>query len=656
MPPIPPHDETSPTGTYRATDAPEGVGADGRSAPFDPFVPPVDEAPAPESSSPRADFAVATPGIMSRLAASRAVRLPVAVIGATAFLLAILLLSTRVQRAQTAPDAPAPEELALVAFAPDDPYTFRGLDIHPDRMFASFFGGAFLSDADQDSAVATAHRDFRYRMEMYRRAYGIDDNFTISVYDDRTGERLESAALSDLRAAYNLTGRADWDEIDRRRRDEGTRLRTKWLALGIPRERLTVRWGRANQTMEARTRDEPFLSYELQLARRLGLSLLATEIGTVETFNQDHLVSSAGARSRYQLMPDIMSMFDVAQYTLPLASGGTIEVREERHPLLAMEPSMMLLRAYANSVGHELPGISAYHTGPGNIFILYQAYIRAHAASPPVNGHVSDAYMWGVTDGFERVDAQSSFGPESRAYVMKAYGALRATENEIVDPDESYLAERVRVRREATVSLARLLDLLGPANLDWATEDQHPSLYARFRALNPHIMLPSAPTADSTEVPVAGDVRLMSTADGKPVRLFLPTGASDYLRRAGYDFFTDVTAFDERTFAVEASEITRTDRAYEDLVEDIGRFGFTAANRSRLDAISSQLQALAVADPGSRYRETQAGIARIHQSVWRTRGFRDLASTVETFLSYLPARRRAAGGAGVAALDSTVVR
>ena len=116
------------------------------------------------------------------------------------------------------------------------------------------------------------------------------------------------------------------------------------------------------------------------------------------------------------------------------------------------------------------------------------------------------------------------------------------------------------------------------------------------------------------------DVRLTATADGKPVRLFLPTGASDYLRRAGYDFFTDVTAFDERTFAVDRSEITRTDRAYEDLVEDIGRFGFTAANRSRLDAIASQLQALAAADPGNRYRETQANIARIHQSVWRTRG------------------------------------
>jgi len=647
--PLPTRDESPNEGTYRSTD-PVRMGV-----PFDPYMVPTGEAPAETSTppTPAEELAASTPGVMARLAATRAVRIPAAIIGGSMILIMIVVLSTRVQQAQTAPEAPAaPEELALVAFESDDPYTFRGLDIHPDRMFAEFFGGAFIADPAADSLARHAHRDFRYRMEMYRRAYGIDDNFTISVYDDRTGERLESSVMSDLRAAYNLTGRADWDGVDARRRDEGRRLRTKWLALGIPQPALTVRWGRANQTHEARERDVPFLSYELQLARRLGLSLLATEIGTVETFNQDHLVSSAGARSRYQLMPDIMAMFDVAQYTIPVAGGGAVEVREERHPLLAMEPSMMLVRAYSNSVGHELPGVSAYHTGPGNIFILYQAYIRAHAANPPVNGHVSDAYMWGVTDGFERVDAVSSFGPESRAYVMKAYGALRATEDEVVDPAGTFRAERVSLRPEATMSLSRLLQLLVPADLDW--HGRRGGLYGRFRAINPHIALPSAPAADSSEVPAGGDVRLTSSSEGKPVRFFLPTGAADYLRRAGYDIFADVTRFDERTFAVGPNEITRTDRAYQDLVEDIGRFGFTAANRSRLDAISAQLQTLAAAHPDSRYRETQAHIARVHQSVWRTRAFRDLSSTVETFLSYLPSRRSAAAAAGVA-LDSVRV-
>src|SRR5690606_28302477 len=143
-------------------------------------------------------------------------------------------------------------------------------------------------------------------------------------------------------------------------------------------------------------------------------------------------------------------------------------VREELHPLLSMEPSMMLVRAYSNAVGHELPGISAYHTGPGNIFILYQSYIRAHAADPPTDGHVSDAYMWGVTDGFEAVDARSSLGPESRAYVLKAYGALRATEDELVDPAETFRGERVQLRPAAATTLARLLETLAAApRLNW---------------------------------------------------------------------------------------------------------------------------------------------------------------------------------------------
>src|SRR5690606_40860238 len=171
----------------------------------------------------------------------------------------------------------------------------------------------------------------------------------------------------------------------------------------------------------------------------------------------DDLVSSVGARSRFQMMPDILSMFNVERYTVPTVAGNAVEVAEEHHPLLAMEPSLMLVRAYSNAVGHELPGISAYHTGPGNIFHLYQAYFRAHAADPPVDGHVSDAYMWGVTDGFERVDAQSSFGPESRAYVMKAYGALRATEGKTIDPAERFRGDLVQLAAGRSTTLDRLL-------------------------------------------------------------------------------------------------------------------------------------------------------------------------------------------------------
>ena len=48
------------------------------------------------------------------------------------------------------------------------------------------FGGAFLQAAGADSS--TGDRDFRYRLDMYRKAYGIDDNFTIRVMDERSGE------------------------------------------------------------------------------------------------------------------------------------------------------------------------------------------------------------------------------------------------------------------------------------------------------------------------------------------------------------------------------------------------------------------------------------------------------------------------------------
>jgi hypothetical protein len=341
-------------------------------------------------------------------------------------------------------------------------------------------------------------------------------------------------------------------------------------------------------------------------------------------------------------MPDIMHLFDVEQYSIPTAAGATVSVREELHPLLAMEPSMMLVRAYSNAVGHELPGVSAYHTGPGNIFHLYQAYIRAHAARPPLDGHVSDAYMWGVTDGFERVDAQSSFGPESRAYVMKAYGALRATEGKTIDPARSFRGILVQLAPGRTITLDRMLTALGGAErLDWQVPPGTPraaslSLYERFRLLNPHMALPAG---SGDGVPAGGNLRLSDVAGSTPVRFFLPTGADEVLRRVGLDVIGEVFPFDEETYLVRPQDVTATDRAYAQLVEDTGRFGFSMANKARLDRLVAQLQALAQQYPDSRYRQTQAKIARIHQNVWGTRAYRDLAGTVETFMTIVPQRR-----------------
>ena len=470
---------------------------------------------------------------------------------------------------------------------------------------------------------------------MYRKAYGVDDNFSVRVLDERTGRTLEVSQLRAEKDKFDGTGQASWDEVNRQRRTLTRELREKWQAYGIPREAIVIRWGYANQTFEARDRDERYITYEVNLARRLGMSVLATEIGTVETFNQDALVSSAGARSRYQMMPDILGMFDVESYSLPTTSGRSVDVREERHPLLAMEPSLMLVRAYANSVGHELPGISAYHTGPGNIFKLYREYLRANPGLVQAERkHVSDAYMWGVTDGFERVDAVSSFGPHSRAYVLKAYGSLRATEDRLIDPSRSIHAERVRIRPGASATLSQILTALEPhgRRLNWGPIEGE-TMYAKFRDLNPHIDLPSA---SGDGVPSTGDLRLSASAGNDPVRFFLPEGATAVLRRVGIDVIGEVETFDETTFLLDPEEVTATDEAYARLVRDVGQFGFTRSAVSRLDQIHDQLQTLAAQNPDSRYRQTQAKIARIHRSVWRTSAFRDLVATAETLLSVDP--------------------
>ncbi|HEX8385667.1 MAG TPA: hypothetical protein VF576_05765 [Rubricoccaceae bacterium] len=533
-------------------------------------------------------------------------------------------------QASSAPQPVLVDSTAVEAPEPGEAYTFADLDIHPDRLFGTYFAGAFTG-ADADAGVGA---DFRWRLDMYRKAYGVDDNFTIRVLDDRTGQTLQTVTLQAARDRFRGGGQAEWDAVNRERTATTTGLRNKWLAYGIPEDKLVIRWGYRDQTMEARDRDARYVHYEVNLARRLGLSVLATEIGTVETFNQDALVSSAGARSRYQMMPDVLRRFNVEQYTLSTASGATVQVKEELHPLLAMEPSLMFVRAYANAVGHELPGISAYHTGPGNLFALYREYLRAFPGLTRAQGkHVSDAYMWGVTDGFARVDAVSSFGTQSRVYVLKAYGALRATETLVIDPEETARGELVRLRPGATATLDQLLTALAPhtERIDWGPA-RGASMYEKFRDLNPHLNLPLGLSG----VPAGGNVRFTSRAGAVPVRFFLPVGSTDVLRRVGLDVVGSTQTFDQSTYLVPESERTATDREYAALVEDTGRFGFTRANKARLDAIVLRLHSLAQQNPESRYRQTQAEIAGIHRGVWRTRGFDDLVATTETLFSTDP--------------------
>lgn len=530
------------------------------------------------------------------------------------------------------PPARTARELPLV------PYTLRDLELHPDRAYETYFSGAFFTDASRPAGtLASAHEDFRMQLEIYRVRAGVDDNFSIRVYDNRTWRTLEVFTLVEERRRYEEVGSANWDRIDALRRTAHRQLLSKWVARGIPRDAVAMRWGRLDQILEAREREAHIIEYEIRYARHLGMSLLPTEIGTVETFNQDWLISTAGARGRYQMMPDILDLFELRSYSLS-ATAGQVSVREEQHPLMALLGSFQLVRGYSNSVGHEIPGVSAYHTGPGNIFIVYQTFLRARAGNPEVrNASVIDAYMWGVTSGFDRVRQQSSFGPASRGYVLSTYGAIRAVDEMEIDPSRTLHTERVQLNAGSQIRLSSLLELLEPHGnrLNWGAGIDDANLYERFRRLNPHMALPRSGSPDNLAVPDAGNILLVADVNRNPVRFFLPHGATDVIDRIRPSLLNSAMTmpFDDNTFADPAvtGEKTQADYAYDQLVSDISRFGFSTSNRNRLERLYNQFVELAAENP-TPYRTAQLRIIIIHRRVWGTRGFRDLAGTVDNVI------------------------
>ncbi|MFB6273906.1 MAG: hypothetical protein ABEL51_13530 [Salinibacter sp.] len=429
------------------------------------------------------------------------------------------------------------------------------LAAHPSSKLAPYFTpSASVASASNASVL----RQFHDLLRQYVLQQTQDDNFTIRVIDRRSNEVLELFELTTLRAKYRRGTSLDWETVDERRSEAMKRLVDKYEARGVPLEDIIVRWGRANQVQAAHKRDRPYQTYERRLAQYLGLSLLATEIGTVETFNQDHLVSAAGARSRYQMLPWIMRKSGVTEYSLPTQSGSRVRVREEWHPLLVLEPAFLLLRGYVNAVGHEIPGLSAYHTGPGNIFKLYRQYYTAGPLLP--SSTVADAYAWAVTEGYDTVSHESSFGGDSRGYVPALYGALVARDDQRADPSPPLRAVRVQLKPGTSLSLRALLAPLDSPirTFDWGpAADTVASTYGRFRALNPHFDLPAASDGD---IPEGGNVRLISSVEGRAVQFFLPLGAPEVLRAAGIEALDSTATFryDGSTYAPPtSSQITR---------------------------------------------------------------------------------------------------
>ncbi len=516
---------------------------------------------------------------------------------------------------------PTPRAPALDAF------TFEKSAFHPDRVFQPYFGLP-LDELPNSKAAARLIPPFRDLLDLYVQRQREDDNFTIRVYDERDGRVLELFALEKERRHYEQTGLADWRTVDKLRREETGRLVKKYEQRGIPKDVIRAKWGRANQVREARVREAPFIEYEIRLARFLDLSLLVTEIGTVETFNNDRLISSVGARGRYQMMPYVLRQYDINHYKLLTAYGKKVEVVEEWHPLLTMEPAFRLLRAYVNAVGHEVPGLSAYHTGPGNLFKIFQLFLTEQADLLTTETSVMDAYLWALTDGYDLISNQTSFKSYSRGYVASGYGSLRAVEAEPIDTTATFLAERVQLKPDRAVYLSDLLRTLAEseAMLYWGPQTASLSLYERFRRLNQHIDLPPSPEGG---VPREGDVRLVAQAGDATVRFFLPLNASAVLALRGLDLIDEQATFrfDHNTYRrPDTFETTQADREYAELIKHIENLGFSEVNRNKLDRLAQQFEALAARDP-SHYRLTQLDIIRQHQRLWRFAGWVKLAAT-----------------------------
>ncbi len=502
----------------------------------------------------------------------------------------------------------------------------KDLEIHPDQLHVDY-----LSPSATGSLVPLDVADaFDSLAEMYRNRQAVDDNFTVRAYNIDTGEVLGVYTLESERKTFGETGEVSWRQIDRKRRTLTREVVESLVEAGVPQGSITVRWGRKNQILEARQRENRYIEYEVQLARYYGLSLLATEIGTVETFNDDRLVSRVGARSRYQMMPAMLRARSIHHYRLRTRGGTEMRVNEEWNPMLTMESAFIVAKAYANAVGHEIPGISAYHTGPYNIFKLYREFLTAEGDNFDSRTNVVAGYLWGLTHGYEAISSRSTFKTYSRGYLPSLYGALRATESIPIDTTQTMLAELVSLKEGESMFLSQLLEKLDGADerLLWRVPEDL-SLYDRFREMNPHFDIPPGPTNGS--VPEAGDVYLISSAakGGERVRFFLPLGALAELRHhnvSEIDFDSAIT-FNHITFAPPAEPVTVWDRLYADLVEDVRRFGFTYENRARLSQIVDKIESLKD-QSASPYRHALYEVARLHERVWASNHFDKLAKVV----------------------------
>jgi hypothetical protein len=537
----------------------------------------------------------------------------------------------------------------------DGTFTFANLTGHPDEALDPYFAGAIAGAEEDSTSRATLIRAFRDLVDQYVKRYGEDDNFSMRVTSG--GEQdtlLEIFTFEEEREKYVEAGKPvdyNWGRINRMRRTKTRDIVDKWVARGIPEDPIRVKWGMADITRAARKRDESFIEYEVRLARFFGKSLLMTEIGTKETFNQDELKSSVGARSRYQLMPSLLNSYGINRYRLSASAGNTVLVAEEHHPLITMEPAFKHATASINAMGHEIPGISAYHTGVNNIYneVLVKFLKNGQEYVFP-DLTTAEAYIWGVTLGFPIVSRNSSFGDFSRTYVPGAYAALKAAEETVIDTSQTMLADRMSLAEGQSISLSELLTTISEnsGGLHWNTPDSL-TLYQRFRQMNKHFHLPAGPSVQSDSatagaavpvgVPERGNVEITATAQGKPVRFFLPPGGRAVLKNNGHAGLIDegsVFQFNHDTYPDPTRGMrTKYDRQYDELVSEIRNFGFTEKNRQQLKDLSETFEQLAASEP-THYRRAMADIINKHLRFWQYPGWENVQQSVQAVLGRAP--------------------
>ncbi len=523
----------------------------------------------------------------------------------------------------------------IVELAPaSNDLVLRNADIHPSKVYERYLSN---QSRTPDARSAKIARDFQELISLYETRQGVDDNFTLRIIDNRTGGLIQVVSLDSARAEFNRGGESDWNQIDIQRRARTSQI-VRELAKTIDRQFITVKWGRRNEILEARSRESATVEHEVRLARALGLSLLTTEIGTVETFNNDALVSRVGARSRYQLMPSILRELGINHYSLKSATGKTIRVQEEMHPLISMEASYTVVRAYSNAMGHEIPGISAYHAGPFNVFRLYERYLDPDNDLFDAYSTVVTAYLWGLTEGFDQVTENTSFGTHSRNYVPSVFGALEATADVPIDTSQSWIVERVRLNTNTTLFLSDLLESADRVLLpkDWRALPEDTTTYLRFKRINPHIDLPEV---TGNIIPERADVKLVSRSGRKPVHFFLPFGTAQKLRLIDLDYFdpSETKTWTHGSYYDE-SEKTIVDKRYDELVASAVDFGFTREAVDELEKLYFEMQRLKKESP-SWYRQTQYNIIRLHRRVWRAGNYERITRAAEA------ARSRVAGSA-----------